>query len=331
MTESSAGWNPDPFGRHELRYWDGSHWTDHVATGGQRAVDPASASPPDLTDLRPTTPQTQSGWHPDPLSRYELRYWNGSAWTEHVFSGGHQGIDPAIENPSVGMSEASAVPISTKAPTPETGHQAQKIQKQVQRLGLTDASGPPDPAIFNESVLVVNQKGKLLELRAEFAVHDRHGHQLAAVRGKRFSSRLQIVDISGRQLLELRREGSMLRSKVTVAGPTGAKIGRIVTSFSPSEIDRAFKLEGADKEPIGAVFAEDRHRLQQRKRHREFNVQDANGAAVAHISKTYAGVAKELLTKGDNYVVNIPGPLPDPLRSLSIAAVLVIDVVFHQM
>ena len=282
------------------------------------------------------SPQTLSGWHPDPLSRYELRYWNGSIWTEHVFSRGHQGIDPAIGDPTVDISDASAVPPATKATTPETGREAKKIHKQVQKqaqwLGLGDGSGdPPDLTIFNESVLVINQKGKLVELRAEFAIHDRHGHQLAAVRGKRFSSRLQIVDMSGRQLLELRREGSMLRSKVTVAGPAGVKIGRIITSFSPSEIDRAFKLEGAEKEPIGTVYAEDRHRLQHRKRHREFNVQNANGSVVAHISKTYAGVAKELLTKGDNYVVNMPGPLSDPLRSLSIAAVLVIDAVFHQM
>ncbi len=28
---TDAGWNPDPTGRHELRYWDGSTWTDHVS------------------------------------------------------------------------------------------------------------------------------------------------------------------------------------------------------------------------------------------------------------------------------------------------------------
>jgi hypothetical protein len=38
-----AGWFDDPTGAHELRYWDGEAWTDHVADGGI-----ASRSPVDL-------------------------------------------------------------------------------------------------------------------------------------------------------------------------------------------------------------------------------------------------------------------------------------------
>ena len=33
------GWYPDPFGRHESRYWDGQRWTEHVASHGRQAVD----------------------------------------------------------------------------------------------------------------------------------------------------------------------------------------------------------------------------------------------------------------------------------------------------
>jgi hypothetical protein len=40
MTEHPAGWHPDPSGRHEHRYWDGTHWTDHVADGGVASTDP---------------------------------------------------------------------------------------------------------------------------------------------------------------------------------------------------------------------------------------------------------------------------------------------------
>lgn len=31
---TSAGWHPDPTGRHEHRYWDGESWSDHVADAG---------------------------------------------------------------------------------------------------------------------------------------------------------------------------------------------------------------------------------------------------------------------------------------------------------
>lgn len=38
-------WHPDPTGRHELRYWDGSTWTDHVADQGNQSVDPLIPQP----------------------------------------------------------------------------------------------------------------------------------------------------------------------------------------------------------------------------------------------------------------------------------------------
>jgi hypothetical protein len=38
---SPAGWFADPSARHELRYWDGMRWSDHVSNAGVSAVDPA--------------------------------------------------------------------------------------------------------------------------------------------------------------------------------------------------------------------------------------------------------------------------------------------------
>lgn len=47
MAESgpAARWYPDPTGRNELRYWDGSAWTDHVANRGQQKIDPLVTAP----------------------------------------------------------------------------------------------------------------------------------------------------------------------------------------------------------------------------------------------------------------------------------------------
>ena len=33
-------------------------------------------------------------WHPDPTGRFELRYWDGALWTEHVTRNGEQTTDP---------------------------------------------------------------------------------------------------------------------------------------------------------------------------------------------------------------------------------------------
>lgn len=35
-----AQWSPDPYGRYEVRYWNGTRWTDHVSTRGVTAHDP---------------------------------------------------------------------------------------------------------------------------------------------------------------------------------------------------------------------------------------------------------------------------------------------------
>ncbi len=43
MTEHPPGWHPDPRGRHEHRYWDGTQWTDHVADAGVTGQDDFNA------------------------------------------------------------------------------------------------------------------------------------------------------------------------------------------------------------------------------------------------------------------------------------------------
>ena len=40
MGTAAPGWHPDPSGRWQLRWWDGSAWTDRVATGGRQSSDP---------------------------------------------------------------------------------------------------------------------------------------------------------------------------------------------------------------------------------------------------------------------------------------------------
>ena len=39
------------------------------------------------------TPNVPADWYKDPSGRFELRYWNGTAWTEHVATGGTQSTD----------------------------------------------------------------------------------------------------------------------------------------------------------------------------------------------------------------------------------------------
>jgi len=40
MSTTPANWYPDPVNRHQLRYWDGANWTEHVSDNGVAAIDP---------------------------------------------------------------------------------------------------------------------------------------------------------------------------------------------------------------------------------------------------------------------------------------------------
>jgi hypothetical protein len=45
VATNPARWVSDPFGRHELRYWNGERWTEHVADQGVQATDPPVERP----------------------------------------------------------------------------------------------------------------------------------------------------------------------------------------------------------------------------------------------------------------------------------------------
>ena len=46
MPEGEARWIPDPTRRHELRWWNGTRWTEHVNDGGRVDVDWGPKGPP---------------------------------------------------------------------------------------------------------------------------------------------------------------------------------------------------------------------------------------------------------------------------------------------
>jgi hypothetical protein len=70
------------------------------------APEPAPAAQPEPTPAvqpqaapaaaAPATPAVPANWYADPSGRFELRYWDGNAWTEHVSRAGQQYTDPPV-------------------------------------------------------------------------------------------------------------------------------------------------------------------------------------------------------------------------------------------
>jgi hypothetical protein len=62
----------------------------------QPAAAAAAAAPVVSAPDPAPTPAVPAGWYADPAGRFELRYWDGSTWTEHVSRAGQQFTDPPV-------------------------------------------------------------------------------------------------------------------------------------------------------------------------------------------------------------------------------------------
>lgn len=265
--------------------------------------------------------QYAANWYPDPLGRHELRYWDGTQWTEHVSSHGRQAVDPPVGNSFV----------------PTVNRPTEKLQQDVAKAGVQAGAQQGGGTLFTEPVLVVNQKAKLIEISNEYAVYDQHGRQLGAVRevgqgavkkavrllssyDQFLTHKLQIVDMSGQVVLGLTRPAKFLKSKVIVTNATGAEIGQIVQQNVWGKIRFALESGGYT---YGSINAENWRAW-------NFNIQDHAGGEVARITKTWEGLAKAMFTTADNYVLQIHRPLEEPLRSLVVAAALAVDTALKQ-
>ena len=261
-------------------------------------------------------------WYPDPYGRHELRYHDGTRWTEHVSSHGRQAVDPP--------GGESKVPTVDRA--------TDKVQRDVVRARAeTGAPGLGGGTLFTEQVLVVNQKAKLIEVNNEYAIYDQNGNQIGAVRqvgqstakkvlrvvsslDQFMTHKLQIVDMTGTPVLALTRPAKLVKSRIVVEDGSAREVGQIVQENMVGKIRFALEAGG---QKVGSINAENWRAW-------NFNIQDASGTEVARITKTWEGLAKTMFTTADNYVVHIVRRLEDPLRSLVVAAALSVDTALKQ-
>jgi uncharacterized protein YxjI len=201
---------------------------------------------------------------------------------------------------------------------------------------------PPDPgygrgrSLYEQPVLLMSQRTKLVELTNEYAVLDGEGRQIGAVvqvgqstlkKAVRLFSeldqflthRLEVRDASG-PVLVLTRPAKVVKSRVLVQRPDGAPVGEIVQANVFGRI-RFDLVENGQR--VGAIQAENWRAW-------DFAITDAAGIEVARITKKWEGLARTLFTTADRYVVLVHYRLPEPLASLVIASALTVDTALKQ-
>ncbi|TRV78855.1 DUF2510 domain-containing protein [Streptomyces sp. 130] len=273
-----------------------------------------------------THSNVSAGWYPDPHGAPQLlRYWDGSQWTEHTHPAGDQAQAPAQpqQQPQAQVPQQPAAPQPTAVPQQGAPQHPQ--------------GGAPGGSLFDQQVLVVNQKAKLIEVTNEYSVFDQHGNTIGSVvqvgqgamrKVLRFltsidqylTHRLEIRDAHGRPQLLLTRPAKFIKSRVVVERPDGQPVGEIVQQNAIGKINFAIMAGG---QQIGAIKAENWRAW-------NFAIVDHNDQEIARITKTWEGLAKTLFTTADNYVLQIHYQLPEPLLSLVVATALTVDTALKQ-
>jgi len=277
---------------------------------------------------------TPANWYPDPMGRHQLRYWTGTAWSDHVSNNGVQGTDP-MQPRGLDRVDAALTVGNEGDPT--------KIQQQVQGGGRYAGAGVNQVAfqgggtIFTEPILVVNQKAKLIELNNQYSVFNKDGQQIAAVNqvgqsaakkalrlvsnlDQFMTHKLEITNTQGQVMLRLTRPAKVMKSTVIVSDGNDQEIGRIVQDNMFGKIHFSLQAGG---HTYGAIKAENWRAW-------NFRIEDHTGQEVARITKTFEGIAKTLFTTADNYVVQVHTQLPQPLNALVVASALSVDTALKQ-
>lgn len=297
-----------------------------------------------------TQSNVPAGWHPDPHGAPQLlRYWDGSRWTEHTHPAEGQAPAqaavptqaqaPAAQPQAAPQQNAPQQHVAPQqfAPQQQAAPQQFAPQQGVPAQGAPQQGAPGAGTLFNQQVLVVNQKAKLIEVTNEYRVFDQQGNTVGSVvqvgqsalrKVLRFVSsidqylthRLEIRDAHGRPQLLLTRPAKFIKSRVVVQRPDGQPVGEIVQQNAIGKINFAMTVDG---QQVGAIKAENWRAW-------NFAIVDHNGAEIARITKTWEGLAKTMFTTADNYVLQIHYQLPEPLLSLVVATALTVDTALKQ-
>lgn len=362
MTNATPpGWYPDNLDISRVRWWDGSGWTDQTQLkqqtneprgypGQPQSQPQAPAQPSISTPSAPARPAAQlpgqSRQHqqtPDP-------YAQPAQQPQQVPN------DPyaakANQQPAFGqygqLQPSQQVPQQQTDSYPGEGR-IQRFNDSIAQ-GYGDqtyggyTSGPTDGRqaaqgrnVFTEPVLVVSQKRKIIEVTNEYSVYAQDGSQLGAVvevgqSGMKkavrlltsydqfLTHRLEVRDNGGNVLLRLTRPAKVMKSTIIVQAPDGREIGRLVQQNVFGKIRFGLLAGGVE---VGSLNAENWRAW-------NFALKDTVGAEVARVTKTWEGLLTTMFTTADNYVVHIHQDVPDPLRSLCVAAALTIDTALKQ-
>lgn len=188
MSTTPANWYPDPMGRHQLRYWDGANWTEHVSSNGVQSSDPLQPKGLDRVDSALTI--------------------------------GNEGDQSKIQQQLYGQEKHRSAQVGAAAFVGGGTLFTEPILVVNQKAKLIELNN--QYSVFNkdgQQVAAVNQVGQSAMKKAL---------RLVASVDQFLTHRLEITDAQGNVVLRLTRPAKIMKSTVIVSDGNDQEIGRIV-------------------------------------------------------------------------------------------------------
>lgn len=188
MSTTPANWYPDPMGRHQLRYWDGANWTDHVSNNGVQSADPLQPRGLDRVDSALTV-----GNEGDPAKIQQQVQGGGRYQGANIGQVAFQGGGTIFSEP--------VLVVNQKAKLIELNNQYSVFNKDGQQLAAVNQVGQS----------AAKKALRLVSNLDQFLTH-----------------KLEITDNAGRVQLRITRPAKVMKSTVIVSDANDQEIGRIV-------------------------------------------------------------------------------------------------------
>jgi hypothetical protein len=214
----------------------------------------------------------------------------------------------------------------------------ERVREWVAQSGIGPPAFEGDGTLAGAPILVLSQRTKAIEVVTEYGVFDHDGRPLATVtqyaqgRFKRvlrvltafdqfFTHHFAVHAANGDLIGTMTRPRKVFRSRIVLHDARGNHIGTLRQENIFFHI--RFAIELPTGTPIGRLVATNWRAW-------DFRIETLDRRPIAELVKTWEGWGRTFLTTADRYVVRICEPLPEPIRTLTVATALAVDIALKQ-
>ena len=179
---------------------------------------------------------------------------------------------------------------------------------------------------FQNNTFVIDEKVAAFKLSNAYRVYDGQGNEIGAIQEHKSFFRillglflsdsmlpfeLNILNEDGRCIAQLKRGLTLFMSQVRIFDETGKVLGSFKQKFTL--LKPKFTLVDTLGHEIATIKGDWKAW--------KFDITDAAGQQIGSVNKSWNGIAKELFTTADKYVVNISPSVTDEHQRIAIASV----------